>query len=651
MENRKDMIYIKKILQFFLENKTTTSYELAKHIGLSEKTMRSKIDLVHDYLVHNNLGRINRKPRVGYWLETERSYQEINSYLHNITENEKTVFGNIDSTYMLIKILLKNDQNGVSMEKIADTIYVSLPTAHKERKIVEKWFENYNINMESVRNTGIVLQYKEISYRIALKDFILNEPHGMNVDDLISYYFPGLDIQGVKDIILDVENEWNLKMGDKLFNELLIYLCILIIRADQSKGQIAFDQEEKRVLQKYNEYSFGNSICTKVSMKFGVNPNEEECFFITKQILAGSIILDHPEETARSYDDKLQNFVHEIISTVGNILNIDFSEDELLEEGLLQHVRPLIFRARYGKVTDGSLINMIKKEYKHVYRAVWSISVLIEEYYDIQISEDELGYIVLYFQAAIERNQHPLKIVMVSTLATAHNHLIIEKIRKIFRSINELVLIPKHQYKQEDYKEFDIILDAAGIEIDDSRAISVSIFTIDQCINNINARMTRLKLESTDTNEKFDVKCHQLFDPELIHLGLEFKQKEDVIRHLCSALVQKGYATDSYVNTVLERENATLTSIGNGVAIPHGNQNLINEAKVVIGILNTPITWNDEDQVDVVFLLAVKMNSEEEIEKTKLFYKQYISLVETDEKIQKLKNMNSNIDLYKYLIR
>ena len=40
---------------------------------------------------------------------------------------------------------------------------------------------------------------------------------------------------------------------------------------------------------------------------------------------------------------------------------------------------------------------------------------LFEEYYGLQITEDEIGYIVLYIQAAIERKKkHQYRTVMVS---------------------------------------------------------------------------------------------------------------------------------------------------------------------------------------------------------------------------------------------
>ena len=59
----------------------------------------------------------------------------------------------------------------------------------------------------------------------------------------------------------------------------------------------------------------------------------------------------------------------------------------------------------------------------------------------------------------------------------------------------------------------------------------------------------------------------------------------------------------------------------------------------------------EDDLVDVVFLLGFKMDTPDEVKCIQVFYKQYISLVETDEKVQKLKQMKSNVELYKYLIQ
>ena len=68
--------------------------------------------------------------------------------------------------------------------------------------------------------------------------------------------------------------------------------------------------------------------------------------------------------------------------------------------------------------------------------------------------------------------------------------------------------------------------------------------------------------------------------------------------------------------------------IGRGIAIPHGNMSEINESRIVVAILEKPISWHG-DMVDVVFLLAVKMTTKFETRRTKQFYKDFLQ-AETD---------------------
>lgn len=94
---------------------------------------------------------------------------------------------------------------------------------------------------------------------------------------------------------------------------------------------------------------------------------------------------------------------------------------------------------------------------------------------------------------------------------------------------------------------------------------------------------------------------------------------------------RKGRCDRRIFDTVMERENKTTTTIGNGVSLPHGSPAAVNESKVAIAILDEPVMWDDEP-VEVVFLLGFKLITKDEINRIQLFYKEYVSLIDTDEK-------------------
>ena len=115
-------------------------------------------------------------------------------------------------------------------------------------------------------------------------------------------------------------------------------------------------------------------------------------------------------------------------------------------------------------------------------------------------------------------------------------------------------------------------------------------------------------------------------------------------------LEEKGDVTRKYLESVFDREKATTTSIGHGIAIPHGNMMEVNESRIAVAILDSPIEWAG-DLVDVVFLLSVKMTSQYEIKRTKQFYKDFLLLTENEKNMESLKKLNSPLEVYQYFIR
>lgn len=75
------------------------------------------------------------------------------------------------------------------------------------------------------------------------------------------------------------------------------------------------------------------------------------------------------------------------------------------------------------------------------------------------------------------------------------------------------------------------------------------------------------------------------------------------------------------------------------------------QSRVAIITLKKPISWDKEEMVDVIFLLAFKLSTHDEIKRVQSFYQEFISLIETNEKISVIRNARNALELYKYLIQ
>ena len=61
-----------------------------------------------------------------------------------------------------------------------------------------------------------------------------------------------------------------------------------------------------------------------------------------------------------------------------------------------------------------------------------------------------------------------------------------------------------------------------------------------------------------------------VLDPAYIKLGLESVDRDSAISAAGALLVERGVASERYVESMREREETVSTFLGNGVALPHG---------------------------------------------------------------------------------
>jgi len=100
-----------------------------------------------------------------------------------------------------------------------------------------------------------------------------------------------------------------------------------------------------------------------------------------------------------------------------------------------------------------------------------------------------------------------------------------------------------------------------------------------------------------------------LIEPEVDPLTAE-----GVIEALCDRLIEKGYATPSYCQAVLDREQkfpTGLPTLPYATAIPHADSDEVTETGIAVAILNPPVSFRAMDDPDkaldvrTVLLLAV----------------------------------------------
>lgn len=94
-----------------------------------------------------------------------------------------------------------------------------------------------------------------------------------------------------------------------------------------------------------------------------------------------------------------------------------------------------------------------------------------------------------------------------------------------------------------------------------------------------------------------------------VRLGARARDKEDAIRAAGSVLVERGYITAAYVESMLGREAQANTYLGSGIAIPHGmgeHRELIHRTGVCVLQLPEGVEWSPGQTVRLVVGIAAR---------------------------------------------
>jgi len=109
-------------------------------------------------------------------------------------------------------------------------------------------------------------------------------------------------------------------------------------------------------------------------------------------------------------------------------------------------------------------------------------------------------------------------------------------------------------------------------------------------------------------------------EKDLIKLGLNFSQKEEVLKFIANLLSKKKYVKDDFIVSVIERESTFPTGLPTrpyAVAIPHTDSDKVIESKVAFATLKEPVVFSSmgdsdtEVYVKMIFMLAINDSNEQ----------------------------------------
>ncbi len=583
---------LEKLLDILETDEYHTAIQLADILAVSEKTARLRIKSLNEELEIYGASVIS-KPRFGYKLCTtdQEKFDQFKKTCEKENDNYIPDSGEERSEYLLAYLVWHPGY--VKADELCEFLYISRPTLTKSLRTVEMILRRYDLEIERKPNYGMRLQGKELDIRRLVCDYFVRR--NCLVD--LSPVRTEKEVANLAGDIRKMLGSYEIPLSETAFENFVEYVYVACKRMKHGKSlTIALDDIPETGIR---EKSFVKELAEYLGRKYKcIVTNEEKSYiqlYLSGRRIVGNVVENDSNFVIREHLDRI---ALEMFEYIVKEYHMDFRNDFDIRMSLNQHLVPLDIRLRFDIPLHNPLLDDIKKNYSLAYQISCEVSQILENHYQKRISEDEIGYLALIFELAIERKQNDEKsdILVVCSTGKGSSRLL------------------KYKYEQEfsDYLNHIYVCDLIGLESFDFSKVHY-VFTTVPITKEIPVPIVEVGmfLGQDDVQKVTNVLkkgpsgyLEQYYGRKRFFANVPGKTKGEVLEYLCEKIQEQEQVDDDFYELVLERESYIQMDYGNMIAIPHPNRIASEESFAYVAVLEHPVIWNSHP-AQVILLTSI----------------------------------------------
>lgn len=596
------------LLEFLLkQHEYLSANQLAEKYGVSTKTVYQDIDKLNDFFDEGELkSRIVKVPRKGIKLSADEERKQIHSLL--LVNKHESGVQDFSPEYReseLIKRLFIN-QEDLDIYDFAEEMYVTESTVHRDIDKLEKNLGQFDLKIR-IKHDQLFVDGDEWNIRKALQSYVI-QAQSLGREEKIERFFSEKDIEICYEAISRLSQKYHHQFSEE-YSCLLLVECLVFKKRTENNNCLT--ERTSNLINDLNHlevYFFSGELLESI-----INKSFSEISPYEIEAMAYSLLAYGFSIQSADYIQNIEHQVNELINKVSNLLSLDLSKDNHLKLMLSNHISKMIFRLRNQIYITNPALEEIKKQYSSLFNVIWIAIRGLSKYYEINISNEELAFIVIHFQLAIEKIVKPLNIVVICQNGIATSELIMSKLHKIFDSDAKITNINARELDFYDLSNIDLIISTIALPEVKVPVIEVSpILTKDE-IESIRSfysehmtdNYTLMRTSLDGRNFNLESLQTLIKKPSLIRETVKSKKEciEKMIRE-CDATNRR---IKEFKESILERETLGSTSVYTGVALPHCDPRFVEQSELIVMTLDKPINWG-KNNVKLIILIAVAEN-------------------------------------------
>lgn len=649
---------------------------LEKRFKIKSRQLEYQLKVINSILYDASEEPLHRENK-RVWLKTNDT--ALNNILINLRAEQISTKNISKKNRLSFIAILIAKENNMTLQKIADTLLISKNTALNDINLLKKDIARNQFLIDNSKKNGYFFVGKEIEirkYLITIIQNLLNYDYEIHeIIDIIN-----LDINSYYSIEEELElfeKETHIRFSDNQFFALSLFGHLMTVRI---KNNHHIDLNSL-LLKKETEFDYLENILRHYSIINFSNYNERIYFSI--QVYSANVI-----SSKLTNDSELNRLVSQMITYVEKQLVIKFVNKEELLFNLTNHIKPAIYRHKFGTPYNDELINNFETDYYNILPIVLEAINIIEKNYEVEFTETEIFYVGLIFKNFFSKEENHAREKEVQAIVLCENglsvsSLLFETLSRMFPNINFISHLSIRDFLEKEviYKNIDIVFSTSFIETkkvlfivsplmkeaEKTELMTVvnqrffgrnDLVDISGLIKIIkkNTHVENTKLLEEEIYQHFHKKNKTIetssnFNTLLTLDKIKFTKRkftfEEAMWAVAEPLLNENFIQKSYVDKIITNydENYPYFVIAPEIAMPHSDyQSGVNKLGFSLLKLEHPVRFSDKLFVSLI-LMVTPIDNHGHRDAINAFY----DLVSQQEHRDSLLQTTNKYDLKKYL--
>lgn len=602
-----------QVIKLILEHEHGVRGEqLASILSVSSRTIRTEIREIN--CMFNDEMIICSNKRNGYYIQENQTDQ-----FKNVLLCQQHTIHKEDRIYRMLGYLLFDDE--IIILDLAEQLELSLQTTKKELTRLQKFlknaypFECIEIDTHSVKIIGDEVNIRKVLFQI-VKNIIQNGESDIQCSLCLMLHvgYQKSEFEHVIEVVEETLAESEICLTRN--NLMLLSTTIYVSMIRNQYGHFVDNRNAMRTKEAYIH------ILSTISEK--LDDLNEHDFELLSNIMYTFKMSNSTSNFA--IDDFSRVVLDEFCNDVFDKYSLNLKASMDTYDSLLNHVEYMLRRIEQGYELKNPIITEIKKRYPFAYEVSMLIAHIVYKYRNNYILDDEISFIAIYIEHFLESKNIKINAFVVSPQRSSINNIVLKWLHANFANqINIVKVIEQVDTKMIEDNSIDLLISVLERQL--YPKIPSFHFANLPNIRDINrlhdvVHTIMLKRRFFDVRSKY-------FDEHLIQIFDTPTSFEQAICTLSNMLEDSDRITDAkaFGEDVIMREKNYPTTMGESFMIPHPLFTFAKKTSVAVGVLNEPLHM-DNNQIQLIFLLAIEEKYEEDVNLLFHFFKQLSSCKE-----------------------